>query len=95
MKKLKRFYSSYFLGKSHFKENGTQDYLVFQPIERCFKKISCVSNGSHVYYIHYWQSKGSSDEKINSIKTSNHSITPNLDYYATKRRVEFNGKCLK
>ena len=36
-----------------------------------------------------------SDEKINSIKTSNHSITPNLDYYGTKRRVEFNGSCLK
>ena len=36
-----------------------------------------------------------SDERINSIKTSNHSITPNLDYYGTKTRVEFNGSCLK
>ena len=36
-----------------------------------------------------------SDEKINSIKSSNHSITPNLDYYGTKARVEFNGSCLK
>ena len=36
-----------------------------------------------------------SDEKINSIKTPNHSITPNLDYYGTKTRVEFNGSCLK
>ena len=36
-----------------------------------------------------------SDEKINSIKTSNHSITPNLDYYGTKGRVEFNGSHLK
>ena len=36
-----------------------------------------------------------SDEKIDSIKTSNHSNTPNLDYYSTKRRVEFNGSCLK
>ena len=35
-----------------------------------------------------------SDERINSIKTSNHSITPNLDY-GTKTRVEFNGGCLK
>ena len=30
-----------------------------------------------------------SDEKMNSIKTPNHSITPNLDYYGTKTRVEF------
>ena len=35
------------------------------------------------------------DEKINSIKTPNHSITRNLDYYGTKKRVEFNGSCLK
>ena len=25
----------------------------------------------------------------------NRSITPNLDYYGTKTRVEFNGSCLK
>ena len=35
------------------------------------------------------------EEIINSIKTPNHSITPNLDYYGTKTRVEFNGSCLK
>ena len=37
--------------------------------------------------------KGLSDEKINSIKRPNHSVTPNLDYYGTKTRVEFNGNC--
>ena len=36
-----------------------------------------------------------SDKKIDSIKTSNHSITPDLNYYGTKTRVEFNGNCLK
>ena len=36
-----------------------------------------------------------SDEKNNSIKTPNDSITPNLDYYGTKTRLEFNGSCLK
>ena len=34
-------------------------------------------------------------KKINSVKTSNHSITPKLSYYGTKTRVEFNGSCLK
>ena len=29
-KKLKTFDSSYFRGKSHFEEDGTQNYLVFQ-----------------------------------------------------------------
>ena len=36
-----------------------------------------------------------SDERINSVKTPNHSITPFLDYYGTKTRVEFSGSCLK
>ena len=34
LKKLKTFESSYFRGKSHFEEDGTQIYLVFQPIQR-------------------------------------------------------------
>ena len=36
-----------------------------------------------------------SDERISSIKTANHNISLNLDYYGTKTRVEFNGGCLK
>ena len=55
---------------------------------RYFKRIAAVGNGSYIYC---WQSKGLSDGKINSIKTRNHSITPKLDYYGTKTRVEFNG----
>ena len=51
-----------------------------------------VGNGSYIYH---QKSKGLSDKKINSIKTSNHSINPNLSYYGTKTRVEFNGSCLK
>ena len=54
LKKLKRFDSSYFIGKSHF-EDGTQNYLVFQPIQRYFKRIAGVGNGN---YIDYWKSKG-------------------------------------
>ena len=84
MKKLKIFDSSYFIGKSPFEEDGTQNYLVFQPMHRYFKQIAGVGNGNYIYY---WQSKGLSDEKTNSIKTPIHSITPNLDYYGTKTRV--------
>ena len=71
LKKLKTFDSSYFIGKSHFEEDGTQNYLVFQPMYRYFKIIAGVGNGSHIYY---WKSKGLSDEEINSIKTSNYSV---------------------
>ena len=59
---------------------------------RYLELIAGVGNGSYIYY---WKSKGLSDEGINSTKTSNHSITPNLNYYCTKTRVKFNGSCLK
>ena len=36
LKKIKVFDSSYFIGKSHFEEDGTQNYLVFQPVLKCF-----------------------------------------------------------
>ena len=92
MKKLKTFDLSYFIGKSHFKEDGTQNYLVFQPMYRYFKRIAGAVNGNYIYI---WQSTGLSDERINSIKTPNHSFTPNLDNYGTKTRVEVDGSCLK
>ena len=59
---------------------------------RYFKIIAGVGNGRYIYY---WRSKGLSDERINSITASNYSVTPFLDYYGTKTRVEFSGSCLK
>ena len=41
------------------------------------------------------ESKGLSDERINSITTSNYNITPELSHYGTKARVKFGGNCLK
>ena len=40
LNKLKTFDSSYFIGKSHFEEDGTQNYLVFQPINKYLKVIT-------------------------------------------------------
>ena len=37
LSKLKTFDSSYFIGKSHFGENGTENYLVFQPLNKYYK----------------------------------------------------------
>ena len=92
LKKLKTFDSSYFSGKNYFEEDNTQNYLVFQPMYRYFKMIAGASIGSYIYY---WKSKGLSDERINSIKTPNHNITPNVNYYDAKTKVEFNGSSLK
>ena len=40
LKKLKTFDSSYFKGKSHFEEDGTQNHSLLQPINRYFKVIA-------------------------------------------------------
>ena len=37
--KLQSFVSSYVRGKGHFEDDGTQNYLFFQPMHRYFKKI--------------------------------------------------------
>ena len=43
LKKLKTFVSSYFISKIHFEEDGTQIYLLFQPIKGYFK-IKLIQN---------------------------------------------------
>ena len=76
LKKLKKFDLSYFIGKSYFEEDGTQNYLVFQPRNRYLKKkIAGFGSGNYIYYC---KSKELSDERINSSKTPTYRITPKL-----------------
>ena len=75
LNKLKTFDSSYFIGKSHFEEDGTQNYLVFQPINRYFKVIA------NTDYVSSWKSKGLSAETIKPPTTSDNSLTPAVSYY--------------
>ena len=37
LKKLKIFDLSYFIGRNYFENDGTQNYLVFQPIDNYLK----------------------------------------------------------
>ena len=90
MKKLKAFDSSYFCGKSHFEDDGMQNWLVFQPIQRYFKLAS-----DNPGIILSWKSKGLSDENITAPTTWNKILNPLQDYVGTKARVKFSGDCLK
>ena len=89
MNKLKTFDSSYFIGKSHLDEDGTQNYFVFQPMVRYFKIIT------NTNYVSSWKSKGLSAETIKPPITSDNSLTPTLNYYGAKTRIKFNGSCLE
>ena len=85
LNKLKTFDSGYFIGKSHFEEDGVQNYLVFQPLNKYFKVITNASTK----YISSWQSKGLSDESIKPPATSDYKLNPKVNYYGTKTRIGF------
>ena len=86
-KKSKTFDLSCFRGKSHFEEDGTQNYLLFQPIHRYIKLIA-----NNNLYISSWKSKGLSDETIKPPVTSGNSLTTTT---GDKIRLKFNGSYLK
>ena len=74
LNKLKTFDSSYFIGKSHFEEDGTQNYLVFLPLNKYFKVIT------NTDYVSPWKSKGWSAKSIKLPTTSDNSLTTALSY---------------
>ena len=79
LKKLKTFDSNYFIGKSQFEEDGTQNYLVFQPLRKYFKVIA------NADYVLPWNSKGLSAKTIKPPTTFDISLIPPLSYYGIKR----------
>ena len=68
------------------------NYLAFQPIYRCFKKVAYIASGNHIYF---WKSKGLFDENGTAPTTSDYSLNTQLSYFVTKTRVELKESCLK
>ena len=81
LNKLKTFDSGYFIGKSHFEEDGVQNYLVFQPLNKYFKVIASTN------YVSSWQSKGLSEETIKPPATSDNGLNRKVSYYRDKARI--------
>ena len=90
LNKLKTFDSSYYSGKSYFEEDGTSNYLIFQPLNKYFK-----AGYNNRYYVLSWISKGLPNESIKPPTTSDNSLTPILNYYGTKTKISFDMGCLK
>ena len=69
------------------KDDGTQNYLVFQPIYKYFE-INPTTN-----IILSWKSKGLSDKTIKPPRP--HTVLASeLSYVGNKTREKFNGSCL-
>ena len=69
-KKLQQSDLIYFRGKSHFEEDGTQNYLVFPPMYRYIKRVI------NSDYILRQKSKGLSDESIKSPSAPHNFLNP-------------------
>ena len=89
MKKLKTFDLSYFISKSHFEEDGAQNYFIFQPLYKYFKVILGTD------YISSWKSKVLSVESIKPPTASDNSLIPALSCYDNQIKLKFTGSCLK
>ena len=64
--------------KNDFKNAVTQKYLVFQPVNKYFEKIS---NNDH---ISEWKSKGLFDEVVKPPAIYDNGIAPAVNNFVTK-----------
>ena len=87
LKKLEKTDAAYFRSKNYFEEDGTQNYLVFQPVYKYFEKTG--------YKVSLWKSKGSFDEKIISTTVSTDKSATKTIYDNAKIKVRFNGDLLR
>ena len=73
----------YFRDKNYFGGDGMQNYFV-------------IDNTGNTVYVHYWQSKGLSDGKINApVTSSSNDQPPVLEYGGAGIRLKFKGDHLR
>ena len=80
--------ASYLRGKNYFdSDDGTQNYLLFQPMYKYFK----TSVKDSTTYVSSRESKGLSNEKISSITTPSYKQASSLAYDNVKTKLKFLG----
>ena len=81
----------FFIGQSYFNNDGSQFYLIFQPIYKTITTFSGLKNT-----ISEWETKGLSNEKFTCSYIANVSVCPKLLWTNnSKIRLKFKGSCLK
>ena len=81
----------YFHGKNYFDEDCALHYYVFQPISK-YLKVAYLNDMNNILS---WKSRGLNDVEIESIKTNDYSLNPQMDTYGmSKIRIKFNGSFL-
>ena len=89
-KKLQSFDSSLFICQSYFNYDGSQNYLIFQPLHYISKRVG------HTEKVVSWKSKGLSAEKLTTPTTTDNSPYPSIKWYENSTfSLIFKGSCLK
>ena len=86
--------ASYSRSKNYFGDDVMQNYFVFQPMYKYFKKV--IDSTDNTVYFRYWQLKGLSDGKIKASGTSgSNDQAPVLEYEGAGIRSKFKGDSLR
>ena len=88
--KLFLFDSRSFCSKNYFEDDGSQNYLVFQPVYWYFNKI-----GNSIHISEQESNGFADDESIGSPTTSDNRLALSLNYVGVKPRKKFDSHCLK
>ena len=83
---MQKFDAAYFRVKNYLEDDGTQNYLVFQPVQKYFKATDALDND-----ISSWKFKGLPDEEIKSFTVFGVSTAPSLTYIGNRMTVKFEG----
>ena len=71
-----------------------QNYFVFQLMYKYFKRVIDSTNNN--VHVHYWQSKGLSDRKINAPGVSSSNVRATIrEYGGAGIKIKFNEDLLR
>ena len=89
-KTIKTFCSSFLIGQSYFGNDGSQNFLIFQPINKTLTTFAGLPDK-----MAKWESERLSNEKVRPPFAANHSLSLKLAWMNNSRiTVEFKGSCL-
>ena len=68
-----------FIGRSYFGDNGSQNYLIFQLVFKCFTPPT---GGDRILL---WKCKGLSEERVKLPDTLDRSLVPQLTFFIMQK----------
>ena len=87
------FDPSYIRGKSHFEDDGSQNYLVFQPVYKYLRLTISDHRHLQIAIFQHGNLKDCLIKVLNLLLLL--SLVPGLNHINSKLSVNYDGSCLK